>query len=241
MEPKEAALREEIVRVGRLLHRQGLVDGTAGNISARLAPDRVLITPSGLHKGFLEPEQLLVVDLEGRPVGGSAPAGGEGGGDRPALRPTSELPMHLQVYRERPDVGGVVHAHPPYAVALSIADVPLATWLVPEAVVLLGPVPTLPYATPSSEENREVIEGVVARHDALILRYHGTLTVGRTPWEAYLRLETLEQTARLTYLVRTLGGGEPLPFFQVQKLLAQRARLGLLREGEEAWYRRWCE
>jgi L-fuculose-phosphate aldolase len=217
----EAGLRAEIVRIGRLMHARDLVDGTAGNISARLGPDHLLATPSGLPKGFLEPDDLIVVDNEGRLAGG-----------RPGLKPTSELAMHLEAYRRRPDIRGVVHAHPITTVALSIAGVSLAECVIPEAIVFLGLVPTMPYATPSSDENRQAIAGVIGDHDAIVLQYHGTLTVGGTVTEAYQRLETLEHTAKIVALSRLLGGGPPLPPEQVSKLLAARQALGLDRPGD---------
>jgi L-fuculose-phosphate aldolase len=212
---REQALRAEIVRVGRLMHARDLVDGTSGNISARLDRDRVLATASGLAKGFLEPDQLIVVDLQGKVLAAG-----------PGLRPTSELLMHLEAYRRRPDVNAVVHAHPVTAVALSIAGVSLAECVVPEAIVVLGLVPTTPYATPSSEENQRAIADVIVSHDAIVLQYHGALTVGRDVMEAYLRLETLEHTAKIIALSRLLGGGPALPPEQVAKLIQTRQDWG---------------
>jgi L-fuculose-phosphate aldolase len=215
MTTAEESLRAEIVRVGRLMRAHDLVDGTSGNISARLGPDRLLATPSGLAKGFLEPEQLIIVDMQGELVGGL-----------PGLLPTSELLMHLEAYRRRPDVNAVVHAHPVTAVALSIAGVSLAECVIPEAVVVLGMIPTTPYATPSSIENQHAIAELITGHDAIVLQYHGTLTVGRDVHEAYLRLETVEHTAKIIALARLLGGGPPLPPDQVAKLLETRQAWG---------------
>jgi len=218
----EGALRAEIVHIGRLIHARDLVDGTAGNLTARLGPrGPLLATPSGLAKGFLEPDDLIVVDLDGRLLAG-----------RPGLQPTSELAMHLEVYRQRPDVGAVVHAHPATVVALSIAGISLAECVIPEAIVFLGLVPTTPYATPSSDENRRAIAGLIGSHDAIVLQYHGSLTVGGSVAEAYQRLETLEHTARIIALSRLLGGGPPLPPDQVAKLLQARAALGLARPAD---------
>jgi L-fuculose-phosphate aldolase len=214
-ERAEQALREEMVRVGQWMHTRDLVDGSAGNISARLGPGHLLATPSGLPKGWLAPEQMIVVDMDGQLVRGA-----------PGLRPTSELLMHLEAYRRRPDVQAVVHAHPPTAVALSIAGISLAECMIPEAIVFLGLVPTTPYATPSSAENQRAISDVIVSHDAILLAYHGSLTVGATVTEAYLRLETLEHTARIIAMARMLGGGPPLPPEQVAKLLETRRAWG---------------
>jgi L-fuculose-phosphate aldolase len=228
-QPNEAALRADIVRIGRLLHTRDLVDGSAGNISARLSADRLLCTPSGLAKGFLEPDDLIIIDLDGRLVSG-----------KPDRKPTSELAMHLEAYRRRPDVGGVVHAHPITAVALSIANVSLAECVIPEAIVFLGLVPTTPYATPSSDENKRAISEVIVSHDALVLAYHGSLTVGRDVMEAYFRLETLEHTAKIIALSKLMGGGPPLPPEQVTKLIATRDALGLARPNDAAEFCAAC-
>jgi L-fuculose-phosphate aldolase len=213
-------LRSEIVRIGRLMYDKGFICASDGNISARLGSDRVLITPSGLHKGFLEPEDLLVVDMDGQVI--PQP----GFPDR-GLRPTSELPMHLEAYRQRPDVGGVVHAHPPLTIALSIADISLASYLLPEVIVMLGVVPTTPFAMPSSDENRTAISDLVRCHDGIVLRRHGSLTVGRTPMAAFMQLETLEQQARITFMLAQLGVSNPLAMDQVERLLATREAMGL--------------
>ncbi len=148
--------------------------------------------------------------------------------------------MHLEAYRQRPDIGGVVHAHPPITVALSIAGVSLADCMLPEVIVNLGLVPTTEYATPASEENVRAIRDLIANHDGMILQRHGTLTVGRTPWEAYLRLESLEQVARITLILQQLGRGEPLPPDYVEKLLEQRRKMGLAHLGEEEEFCELC-
>lgn len=220
----ETSARAEIVRVGRLMHQHEFVDGASGNLSVRLGPDRILATPSGVAKGFLEPDQLIVLNMQGMPV--EPPKA-------PGLRPTSELLMHLEAYRRRPDVNAVIHAHPVTSVALSIAGISLAECVIPEAIVILGLVPTLPYATPASEENQRAISEVIVSHDALILKNHGTLTVGDSLWSAYLKLETLEHTARTIALAKMLGGTPCLPPHQVEKLLQARRELGYARPGDE--------
>jgi len=141
MAQSEYRLRQEIVEVGRRMYDKGLISASEGNISARLDDDRLLITPSGLHKGFLKTDELLIIDRAGNLLGPRS-------GSSKKLRPTSELPLHLESYRLRPDIGAVVHAHPPTTIALSIAGIPLAECLLPEVIVFLGLIPTTKYATP---------------------------------------------------------------------------------------------
>lgn len=211
-----ATLRLEMVRIGRWMYERGYLAGYEGNLSARLDnPQHILITPSGLHKGVLEPDHLLVVDADGRRVDAPTAANRD-------LRPSSELPMHLEAYCQRPDIGAVVHAHPPHAVALSIAGLPIADNLIPEVVVLLERIPVTPYATPSSEENAAAIRAVIGRYNALVLERHGSLTVGRTLMEAFMRLETVESSARIAWLTAVLGANRPLAAEHLAKLHAQR-------------------
>lgn len=219
----EQTLREQLCLIGRLIHDRQYAGGTGGSISARLSDDHILATPGGMSKGFLSPDQLLVVTLGGELVDPPANAG---------LRPTSELPMHLECYRQRPDVGGVVHAHPPTAVALTIAGVDLARPILPESLVLLGLVPTASYATPGTVENRDAIHDLIREHDAIMLAHHGSLTVATDVWTAYLRLETLEQYARVLHLAEQAGGARALPARELEKLIAIREGLGLMRPGD---------
>jgi L-fuculose-phosphate aldolase len=222
----EQVWREEIVRVCRLLHERGYVAATDGNVSVRLGKRRVLSTPSGLSKGFLVPEQLVVTDLEGKKVPSYDSASRD-------LKPTSELLMHLEAYRQRPDIVSVVHAHPPICVALSIAGISLAKCLLPEVVVTLGLIPTTKYATPSSAEGPGAVRDLIANHDALVIQRHGTLTVGKHPFDAYLKLEKVEHLAQITLILRQLGRETPLPPAEVAKLIQMRREKGLAREGEE--------
>lgn len=222
----EQHLREQICLIGELMHRNGYIDGASGNISARLDTNHILATPSGLAKGFMSPEHLIIVDMAGERVDTPTPANAH-------LRPTSELLMHLECYRQRDDVQGVVHAHPPTAVALTIAGYNFGACLIPEMVVILGIIPTAPYSTPSSVENRDAIRGLISEHDALMLAYHGSLTVAKTVWDAYLRLESLEHAAKILYMVEQLGGPKAaISPDQVEKLIAIRERLGLSRPGD---------
>jgi L-fuculose-phosphate aldolase len=222
----ERGLRELIVEIGRLLHHNQMVDGVAGNISARLDGERILMTPSGLAKGFMHPDEMIIVDMAGEKTGPQTPRARD-------LRPTSEVLMHLEAYRQRPDIGGVVHAHPPAAVALSIANIPLERYPIPEQIIHLGIVPTTPYALPASAEMQESISEVVRHHNAMILRNHGVLVLGSDAWEAYLMTETVERTAQVILMVEQLGGGEPLPPDEVDRLLELRRQMGKSLPGEE--------
>ncbi len=228
---REGALRLEIVRIGQMMYERGLLCGFEGNLSIRLDGQRFLITPSGLHKGLLKPEQLLIVDTSGRVIGYPTEA-------RRGLKPTSELPMHLEAYQRRPDVMAVVHAHPPITVALSIAGIPMDTPLLPEVIVLLGMIPMAPYAMSSSEEGASAIRELIRHHDAIILQRHGTLTVGSSLTQAFMRLETVEQNARIHFMLAQLGAGGPLESNEVIKLLQMRRRMSLERAGEAADFQR---
>ena len=222
----ESQLREQICHIGRLLYQNNLIDSGSGNISARLAPGRILCTPSGLAKGFMRPEQLIIVNPDGERVDTPNEANAD-------LGPTSELPMHLECYRQREDVRGVVHAHPPNAVALTLTGHGFSECVIPEAIVLLGVIPVTPYATPSGPEDRDAISPLVRQHDAIMLACHGSLTVADNLWEAYLLLETLEHTAKILATARSIGTIVPLPAHQVGKLYALRKKLGKFRQGDE--------
>jgi L-fuculose-phosphate aldolase len=215
---QERALRQELVEVGRRLAEKDLVPGTDGNLSVRLGSEWLLTTPSGVSKGALHPDQIVKCDLDGNPVG--------------ELKPSSEIRMHVLVYRARPDVAAAVHAHPAHAVALSLAGVSLAECLLPEPTLALGAIPTAPYATPTTEDVPESIRELLTRRfNALILARHGTLTLGRTLDEAVVRLETLEHTARITAIARSVGGAslQPLPASEVERIEGIARALGIAR------------
>jgi L-fuculose-phosphate aldolase len=222
----ETELREQMCLIGQLMHRNGYIDGASGNISARIDNNSILTTPSGIAKGFMRPEQLIIVNMSGERVDLPNAANEH-------LRPTSEMAMHLECYRQRPDIQGVVHAHPPTAIALTISGHTFSECLLPEVVILLGIIPILPYASPASQENQLIIRDAVAQHDAIMLTYHGSLTLAKTLWDAYLRLENLEHSAKIIYMVSQLGGAKThLNVEQIDKLIAIRERLGLLRSHE---------
>jgi L-fuculose-phosphate aldolase len=207
----EAALRSAVVEVGRRLYARGLVSGHEGNVSVR-DEGRLLITPGGCCKGFLTPSQLVLTDLDGRAQDGA--------------RPSSEILMHAAVYRARPDVAAVVHAHPPVATAFAVAGVALDRPLLAEAVVTLGPVPVVPFVTPASAALAEEVARAVSSAQALLLANHGALCVGETPWRAWERMETLEQLARIALAARLLGQARELGHEAVASLEALRVIAG---------------
>jgi len=220
---REHDLRQEMVRVGRLLWERGYVAATDGNLSARLPSDRLLVTASGISKGFLSDEDMVVMRLDGELVSSYRGKG---------QQPSSEISMHLEVYRQRPDVNAVVHAHPPLATAFSIAGVSLARCVIPEVIVTMGGIPTAEYATPGTPEVSASIRQAIQDYDAIILAHHGSLTVGSTLWEAYLRLEKVEHTAAITLAAHQLGRVNALSPQAVEKL-AQKRRDLLQRQGRD--------
>jgi L-fuculose-phosphate aldolase len=192
METYADTLRRDNVTCCQRLYQRGLIASTEGNVSALIGLDRLWITPSGSHKGFLGVEDLLLIDGQGKVLFGSG-------------QPSSETPMHLALYRCRPDIRAVVHAHPPIATALTVAKCRLETRLLPETVVLLGEVPTLPYQMPTTPAFAQEVGEVMQLVDAALLENHGGVTVGRSLQMAFNLMETLERAAQILYLAKTLG------------------------------------
>lgn len=203
----EYQLRQEIIRVTRIVTEQGLVCSSDGNISVRLDADHFLMTPAGLYKMGMVTEDPIVVNWEGEVLKG-----------KPGYRPTSELKMHLEVYRQRPDVNAVLHAHPPYCVALTVADIPFPTTLIPEVLAALGEVPTAPYARPGTDDLALSIRDLIGDHDSLLLSHHGSLNASDTLETALIALERMEHAAKVYYLAKTMGVPVPLPPEEVQAL-----------------------
>lgn len=211
-----------IREVGRLCYERGYICGTEGNFSIRLDEDRVLTTAAGTCKGRLSLQDLVVTDMEGKPLSSES-----------GVRPSTELKMHLVVYEKRPDARAVVHAHPTTAVAFSVAGLSLDQCVLPEVVCTLGSIPTAPYATPSTDEIPDSIADIVAEHDALVLDHHGALTIGKDIWDAYYKLETVEHYAQTMMVAEMLGGARRLKSSQVEKLLAICSTYGLKKPANE--------
>lgn len=227
MRYSESDARRDMVRVCHKMYEKGFISASEGNVSIRLAPNRILMTPSGVHKGFLEAEQIVMVNTAGKMIQTAS-------GLNRKLRPTSELSMHLEAYAQRPDIGAVVHAHPKHAIVLSIADIPIAACLIPEVVVFLGLIPTSDYATPSTNENAYAVRQHIGNHDAMVLRRHGSVTVGKDVMQAFMRLETLEHSAEIAFKLAQLGVNNPLTSDQMGTLIQMRQDMGLAKEGEAA-------
>ncbi len=213
---EELRVRKEIVDVCTKIYQKGFVAANDGNVSVRLGDDRILITPTGVSKGFISPEDLVPVDLDGKPLV-------EG------QKPSSELPMHLYIYRERPDVRAVVHAHPLYSTAFAVAGIPLDKNVLAEVVLTLGPVPVVEYGTPSTEELPRSMGKHIRSADAFLLANHGVVTVGHSLLDTFWKLERLEHFAQISFIARLLGGERLLSREEVEKLNRLRERLGIRR------------
>jgi L-fuculose-phosphate aldolase len=205
------ALREEIAGVCRRLYERGLIAGPDGNVSVRLGDDSVLVTPAGMSKVDVTPEDLVVVGMDGVRVAGYR-------------EPSSEVSLHVRIYSRRSDVGAVVHAHPPVATGFSVAGEGLEDNVLPELIVQLGAVPLVPYATPGTESLPDECEPFMSAHDAFLLANHGAVTTGPTLLVAHQRMESLEHAARITLVARLLGRVNELTPAQVAALLPARSR-----------------
>jgi L-fuculose-phosphate aldolase len=204
--------RLEILRFGKMLHDRGLIAATDGNISVRLNEFSVLITPTCISKGMMSTEDLVVVDMHGRRLSGFRDV-------------SSESAMHMTIYRMRPDIGAVVHAHPPTATGFAACGLPLDQALISEVLLSLGDVPLASYATPGTSELSHSLEPFIPDHDAVLMANHGVVTYGADLTQAYLNMETVEHFAKIALVVRQLGCEHPLAADQVSKLLEMRQRI----------------
>jgi L-fuculose-phosphate aldolase len=210
-------IKEQMCEVGRRIWQRGFCAGNEGNHSVRLGDDRFLCTPSGMSKGFLEPDDLLVVDQNGKGVFFSSRS----------RVPTSEIKVHLAIYEKRADITAVIHSHPPHATAFAIAGEPIPAGIHPEAELFLGEVPTARYATPSTQEAADGVASVVQPGTrAVIMASHGVVTFSDSLLDAYDKLEILDAYCRLLLLARPLGGGKPLGPADIDALQALRQQFG---------------
>ncbi|HWR08630.1 class II aldolase/adducin family protein [Sporomusa sp.] len=205
----ENEVKQQICQIGKRMYDSGFVAANDGNITVKLSGGELITTPTGVSKGFMTPEMLIKVDMEGNVLMAND-----------TWQPSSELKMHLRVYKDRPDVRSVVHAHPPYATTFAIAHMPLNKPLVAEAVVALGCVPVAEYGTPSTNEIPEAVAGYLEQFDAVLLANHGALAWGADLVTAYHKLESVEFYAKLTFLSMQLGRAQELSITQIEKLYA---------------------
>jgi L-fuculose-phosphate aldolase len=205
--------RREICTAGRWIHARGFVASTDGNISVRLDSHRILTSPTGISKGLMSPDDMVITDLQGQKLAGRR-------------EPSTELAMHLLIYVRRPDVNAVCHAHPPIATAHAAAGLPLNKALLSEIVLALGCVPVAQYGTPGTPELSDALEPLVQNYDAILLANHGVVTCGADLLTAFFRMETVEHFAQVSLATELLGKQVLLSSRDVEKLLAARARYG---------------
>jgi L-fuculose-phosphate aldolase len=206
--------KKDIIEIGRRLYQKGFVASSDGNISVRIGATEILATATGVCKGFLGSDDIVLVDAQGRKIAGRG-------------EPSSELKMHLLVYDKRPDVKAVVHAHPPVSTGFAVAGIPLAQCILPEVVVSLGAVPVAAYGTPSTYEVCDAMAPYVQKSEAFLLANHGVVTLGEHVFQAYYRMETVEHFARILLTARLLGNVNVLSREQVEKLIEVRKNAGV--------------
>ena len=210
---REQVGRELLCEIGRRSYERGLLVAADGNLSCRLENGQILMTPTGVCKGFLKPQDLVRVDIEGNMVD-------------VGKRVTSEIAMHLAFYRLRPDVGGVVHTHPPYATAFALLEREVPNGLLQEVELVLGEIPIAPYARTGTQEFADALMPLIPDFQVFLLRNHGAVTAGADPLMAFYRLETLEHYCRIISLAEQMGPLRRLTDAQVQELLDLKAQLG---------------
>jgi L-fuculose-phosphate aldolase len=208
------SLRADIVEIGRRMYSRGYTASNDGNISVRIAQDRLLMTPKSVCKGFMTPDMMCVTDLNGQKISG----------DRD---PSSEALMHLEVYRQRPDVNAVVHAHPPTATGFAVAGIPLDRAVLAEVLTTLGSIPLAEYATPSTAELPDAVRKYIKAHDGMLLANHGALTVGTDLYSAYYKMETIEHFAHISLVARLLGRENLISRQEVMRLQDLRGTYGI--------------
>lgn len=214
MAKTEQQHRQDMLDVGRLMYQKGWVAANDGNISVRMDEGRILCTCTGVSKGLMTPDDLIVCDPEGNRIAGVR--------DR-----TTEIGMHLTIYRMRPDVCAVVHAHPPVATGFAVAGRPLNLALLPEVIVSLGWVPLADYGLPGTPALAEGMLPYIPNYDALLLGNHGSVCYGEDVYKAFFKMEVVEHFARVTLVAELLGGPKALPRQEVRKLFEARGRYGI--------------
>ena len=211
MSKSEQEYRDDLVRVCHLIYEKGWVAMNDGNVSIRLEDNRLLCTPTAVSKGMLTDQDLIICDLDGKKVSGERQG-------------TSEIAMHITVYKMRPDVRSVVHAHPPVATGFATAGRALDKALLPEVVIQLGAVPLANYGLPGTRALSDGMLPFIPNYDAILLENHGCTTWGQDVWQAFFRMEMVEHFARITFVAEMMGGAKALPREEVAKLFEARKR-----------------
>ncbi|HUI11157.1 MAG TPA: class II aldolase/adducin family protein [Bacteroidota bacterium] len=212
----EWEVKKLFVEIGKRIWVRGFVASNDGNMSVRLNEREILTTPTGVSKGFLTPEMIIRCDMTGKMLAGDS-----------HFRPSSEVKMHLDVYKERPDVNAVVHAHPQYATSFAVAGIPLNKCVLPEAIIVIGAVPIAPYGLPSTMEIPDRARPYIKTSDAILLENHGALTLGSDLLNAYHKMETLEHTASIVWKAIQLGNLNVLPEEERDRLMTLREKFRL--------------
>lgn len=207
----------EMAEIGRRLYERNYICGTEGNLSARLPDGKILITPSGVNKGYLKPDDMIICSADGKKLEGTG-------------KPSSEIRLHTAIYRWRKDVTAICHAHPIYATAYSAAGISLNRPVLPEIVGTLGAIPLAGYAGPGSTDLPETIADLIDRYDAFLLESHGVLTVGRSLEDAFNKIESIERFARILFLADRMGGAKLLSPGETERLLRQAGRMSIKSE-----------
>lgn len=213
---REWETKKLIVEIGKRIWTRGYVAANDGNISVRTGDNEVLTTPTGVSKGFMTPEMIVKIDMQGKILS-----------QHSDYKPSSEVKMHLEVYQKRPDIKAVVHAHPPYSTGFAVAGIPLDKCVLPEAIIMIGSVPIAEYGTPSTAEIPEKIRPYIKTSDVILLQNHGALTLGSDLINAYFKMETLEHTAHIVWNAIQLGNVNILPESERDRLLGLRKKYNL--------------
>lgn len=212
----EYELKKQLVEIGKRIWTRGFVAANDGNFTVKLNDNELLTTPTGVSKGFMTTDMIIKVNKDGKVISGNS-----------KYRPSSEVKMHLEVYNERPDIKSVVHAHPPYATSFAVAGIPLDKCVLPEAIIVIGAVPTAPYGLPSTMEIPDSIRPYIKNSDAILLENHGALTLGSDLLNAYYKMETLEHTASIVWKAIQLGNMNVLPENERDRLMGLREKFNL--------------
>lgn len=212
----EWALKKLFVDLGKRIWERNYVAANDGNMTVRLNDKEILTTPTGISKGFMSTDMIIKVDYDGKVISGNS-----------NYRPSSEVKMHIDVYRERPDINSVVHAHPPFATSFAVAGIPLDKCVLPEAVIVIGAVPIAKYGLPSTDELPDMIRPHIQKNDVILLENHGALTLGTDLLNAYHKMETLEHTANIVTKAIQLGNLGVLPEDERDRLMTLRDKFNL--------------